>query len=175
MSGLFPQQPAMKAQPHANRGKAFEAQLGLQLERYRAQGWLVIRQYPAVLLENGGKSAKVIGKAPPDWILHKHGQFLAIDAKSHQGERWPLSEVADHLAAWFFATEQSGGIAGIVLNLNGAIWWLPWEELGPRWSRWKEGDCPRGLASLEEDALIEVGNRVAGCDFLAVVGGGHGR
>jgi len=171
--GLFPDHRPIRGQSQANRGKAFEQLLGWQLERYRKQGWLVIRQYPAVLLQDGGRSARVIGRAPPDWILHKNGLFLAIDAKSHQGDRWPLAEVADHQARWFDQAEASGGVAGVVLSLEGAVWWLPWEELGPRWRRWKEGDAPRGFASLDADSLPVVGERVQDCDFLAVVGGTH--
>lgn len=167
MNSLFPPLPSLPCS-QANRGKAFEQQLQWQLERYRRAGWLVIRQYPAVLLQEGGKSAKVIGKAPPDWLLCKNGQLYVIDAKSHQGERWPLSEVAPHQARWFDAAMQAGGQAGVVLSLEGAVWWLPWFNLGARWHRWNEGNCPRGLASLAVDALQEVGNRVAGCDFLAV-------
>jgi len=171
---LFPDQPPIRGQSHANRGRPFEQLLGLQLERYRRDGWLVIRQYPAVILQDGGRAARVIGKAPPDWVLHKNGLFLALDAKSYQGDRWPLSEVADHQAEWFGRTERSGGQAGVVLSLSGVVWWLPWSELGPRWERWREGNAPRGFASLDADSLPIVGERVKELDFLAVVGGARG-
>jgi penicillin-binding protein-related factor A (putative recombinase) len=172
---LFPRQPALKGQSQANRGRAFEKLIQLQLSRYQAAGWLVIRNYPAVLLQEGGKSARVIGKAPPDWLLVKNGDCILIDAKSHQGERWPLAEVAPHQAAWFDNAQQAGCIVGIVLQFQG-VWWLSWEELGPRWHRWEEGNCPRGLASLDGVELEAVGSRVEGVDFLSVaVGGRDGR
>jgi penicillin-binding protein-related factor A (putative recombinase) len=167
---LFPTPPPAAGQPHANRGKAFEQQLQLQLERYRRAGWLVIRQYPAVLLQEGGKSARVIGKAPPDWLLCKNGRLFVIDAKSHQGERWPLSEVAPHQARWFDETQAAGGQAGVVLNREGAVWWLPWCELGQWWHRHHRGEAGRGQASLGAAELAEVGDRCPGCDFLAVAG-----
>jgi penicillin-binding protein-related factor A (putative recombinase) len=159
-----------KSPNHANRGRPFEQLLGLQLERYRREGWLVIRQYPAVLLQDGGRTARVIGKAPPDWILYRNGLFLALDAKSYQGDRWPLSEVADHQAAWFDATERSGGVAGVVLVLAGVVWWVGWDELGPRWRRWREGKAGWGEASMGEVQLVEAGELVTGMDFLAVAG-----
>ena len=162
---LFPDQPPIRGQSHANRGKAFEAALELQLGRYKREGWLVVRQYPAVLPQGEGM-ARIVGKAAPDWMIYKAGLLVMVDAKSFQGERWPLSEVADHQAAWFDQAEVAGGAAGVVLHFEAQVWWMPWDVLGPWWHRWRNGGRP---ATLNRDQLMQVAKPCVGYDFLAVV------
>lgn len=180
---MFPAQPHTS---HANRGLPFEQALAWQLRRYEGDKWLVIRQQPRHQILGGrvaevierrdlptayrlidGLVAKIIGKGPPDWVLLRGPTSLLIDAKSSTADRWPLSEVADHQAAAFDAAAQAHVIAGVVAQIRGVVWWLPWHALGPLWHAWHEGKAKRGQASLGDVELETVGVRCEGFDFLA--------
>jgi len=172
---------------HANRGLPFEQALAWQLRRYEGDKWLVIRQQPRHQILGGrvaevierrdlptayrlidGLVAKIIGKGPPDWILMRGSTSLLIDAKSSVADRWPLSEVADHQAEAFDRATQAHVIAGVVAQIRGVVWWLPWSTLGPLWHRWAKGGAKRGEASLGDVELETYGVRCNGFDFLAM-------
>lgn len=155
----------------ANRGRAWEDQIEAQHALYRLRGWRMQRQYVRVLIQEGGRAAKVIGTAPPDWWFGKDGRWGEVDLKDWRGAgRWHLNQVAPHLAASFDLTLGAGGIAGIVLRYQGAGWWLPWGEVGPRWRAWSGtfGRAAAGSASLGPQELMEVGERFEGADWLPV-------
>jgi hypothetical protein len=181
---LFPTQPHSS---HANRGLPFEQALAWQLRRYEGDKWLVIRQQPRHQILKGrvaevierrdlptayrlidGLVAKIISKGPPDWILMRGPTSLLIDAKSSVADRWPLSEVADHQAEAFDRATQARVIAGVVAQIRGVVWWLPWSTLGPLWHRWAKGGAKRGQASLGDVELETYGVRCEGFDFLGV-------
>jgi len=181
---LFPTQPHTS---HANRGLPFEQALAWQLKRYEGDKWLVIRQQPRHQILKGrvaevierrdlptayrlidGLVAKIIGKGPPDWILMRGPTSLLIDAKSSVADRWPLSEVADHQAEAFDRATQAHVIAGVVAQIRGVVWWLPWSSIGPLWHRWAKGGAKRGEASLGDVELETYGVRCNGFDFLEV-------
>jgi len=172
---------------HANRGLPFEQALAWQLRRYEGDKWLVIRQQPRHQILKGrvaevierrdlptayrlidGLVAKIISKGPPDWILMRGPTSLLIDAKSSVADRWPLSEVADHQAEAFDRATQACVIAGVVAQIRGVVWWLPWSTLGPLWHRWAKGGAKRGQASLGDVELETYGVRCEGFDFLGV-------
>jgi len=157
------------------------------LKRYEGDKWLVIRQQPRHQILKGrvaevierrdlptayrlidGLVAKIIGKGPPDWILMRGPTSLLIDAKSSVADRWPLSEVADHQAEAFDRATQAHVIAGVVAQIRGVVWWLPWSSIGPLWHRWAKGGAKRGEASLGDVELETYGVRCNGFDFLEV-------
>lgn len=164
---LFPAVKPILPESHADRGKAWEAELDKQHRIYADQGWRVCRNYLPTVPVGDGKLARIVGHAGPDYYLYRGAVFLEVDAKSHKGSRWPLSEVADHLAADLDAALDAGAVAGIVLCLDGAGWWLPWGELRGRWRRWAGGGAARGDGSLGAAELAEVGERFEGADWLA--------
>ncbi len=170
---LFPATTPRLPVSHADRGKAWEAMLDAQHRRYAADRWIVWRQHPPpVITGEGGREARIIGPARPDYLLCRDGVTVIVDAKSHAGPRWPLSEVSDHLAADLDSAQRAGVVAGIVLELDDAGWWLPWTELAPRWHRWAlataRGETERGSASLSVADLQAVGEAVIGADWLPV-------
>lgn len=161
-----PQSPAS----HAHRGLPWERRLDDQHALYRRAGWYVRRQHVATVAQGGGL-AKIIGNAPPDYLLAKHGIWIVADAKSwSSGGRWPLEQIADHLARDLSEATEGGGVAGIILDYGGVGWWLPWCELRGRWERWAQtaGRAGGGAASLGEAELMEVGERFEGTDWLSV-------
>ena len=154
--------------PHADRGKAWEAELDAQHRLYRRAGWYVRRAHLPSVPTGDGKTARIIGRAAPDYYAARGATWIVFDAKSHDGPRWPLAEVSDHLARELDEALSSGAITGIVLALDGAGWWLPWAEVGARWHRWRRGEAERGGASLGAVELLQVGERIAGADWLTV-------
>jgi penicillin-binding protein-related factor A (putative recombinase) len=164
---LFPDLPAPPA-PAAHRGLAFERLVEGQVGGYRAQGWLCLRQYAPSVVVGDGSMAKVIGRAAPDWLLTRHGVVVVAELKSTETLRWSLADLADHQASWLDNAAGAGASAGVLLQLgDGAVWWLPWYELRPVWVRWRRGEAARGEASLDDAALLRLGERADG-DWLAV-------
>lgn len=113
------------------------------------------------------------GKGPVDYVgTLAGGRALAFDAKSTEGERWALSDLAEHQAKQLEATHIAGGAAFVVLLMQGRAWVLPWSELGPVYWRWAEGDAARGEASLTAEDCDEIGQafdpRLGGDGWLGV-------
>ena len=170
---LFPIAVPILPVSHADRGKAWEAQLDAQHRRYAADRWLVWRQHPpTVITGEGGREARIIGTARPDYRLSRDGVTVIVDAKSYAGPRWPLEQVSAHLAADLDEAMRAGAVVGIVLELDSAAWWLPWVELAPRWYAWAaasaRGETVRGSASLSALELQQIGEPVTGTDWIGV-------
>lgn len=156
--------------PHAGRGMGWEERLDEQHKIYKNQGWYVKKQYTRTIPQGDG-IAKIVGNAPPDYWLARAAVWIVADAKSWSSSpRWPLEQVAHHLAQDLTRAQAAGGVAGIILDYHGAGWWLPWAEVGPRWWRWHEGAgrAAAGAASLGVAELAEVGERFGGADWLSV-------
>lgn len=150
----------------ANRGRAWEATLTLQHDAYRRDRAAVIfRCHPQVTVESelrGGKFRGFFaGDGPPDFTgyLCDTGRAVCFDAKSAAGPRFELKNIKRHQARDLTAIGPLG-LAFIALRMGRAEWVLPWEQLGPLWWRWHDGDAAHGEASLSHDDCGRIGWRM---------------
>lgn len=176
---------------HANRGKGFEAEVGIYHVRYRVAGAYVQRN-PTPLKVIGADKAGVFKAvpdedAPPDYLIAHEGLVVLMDAKETVEERWQLKNLHPHQADAFTFWSNTGPThrAGIVLRVEGisrgCCWWVDWAELRPVYERWRIGGraCGRTLTRRAgaANARVRAGARERhdGSFFLLlVVGDGCG-
>lgn len=159
----------------ANRGKGFEAEVGIYHVRYRAAGAYVQRN-PTPLKVIGVDKAGVFKAvpdedAPPDYLIAHEGLVVLMDAKETVEERWQLKNLHPHQAEAFTFWSNTGPKhrAGIVLRVEGisrgCCWWVDWAELRPVYERWRAGDAKRGEASLDAEWLAAHAPQRPGADW----------
>lgn len=147
------------------RGAAWERELAAQHDAYRRDRRAALWQTAPRRDRHGTYTAR----GPVDFLgVLADGRCAAIDAKEHAGKRWPLSALPDHQAADLEAVHLAGGVAGVVLRLDGVAWWVPWVTLRLPWRAWRVGEVARGGGSVDVAWLTECGARVSGSDWLAV-------
>lgn len=130
-----------------NSGKAWEAQLDVLHQRYRAHRLGVIHKtHPPTKLIN--RRLVYVAKGPPDFIGNALGRPVAFDAKDCQNSRWQFSGLKRHQALDLEANQVNGGVSFIALRLAGEPWVVPWTWLGPRW--WGDGKRSLVAADLDE-------------------------
>ena len=91
---LFETLKPILPESHADRGKAWEAELDRQHRIYAERGWYIRRAYLPSVPIGDGDTARIIGRAAPDYYAARGGVWIVFDAKSHEGARWPLAEVS---------------------------------------------------------------------------------
>ena len=150
---------------HANRGKAWEAQLNHQHSKYRKAGRGAIWQtFPP-------RNARgvYLAKSPPDFMgVLSDGRAVCFDAKDHRGKRFPFNKIKDHQAQDLQAVHDSGGVAFIALRLDGRRWWISWLAIGLAWWDWREKRSKR--ASVDVAWLDEYALEFEGADWLGALG-----
>lgn len=114
-----------------------------------------------------------VGKGPPDLVvLLSSGLAILADAKQTGAGEWAFSELkqhqADRLGAWHCPDQNM--IAGVLLSMQGAAWWLPWDTLGPLWTAWASVKRAKaGGASLTPERCAEIGRRVVVGDVVGAM------
>lgn len=121
--------------------------------------------------KNGVFPAIYVSEGPPDYTVMCRGECYVLDAKEHEGDRWPLSKLPDHQAARFTRHMAQGGWAGVLLRTDAGTWVLPWRRgpdggLRPAWERWRAGRAGRGQASLSAADCDAIGIRLRSADWL---------
>ena len=159
---------------HANRGAVAESAIEAVHRGYTACGHYVQRNPTAWRIIGKTKAGQMLAvpgsESPPDWIVVAEGVAFLLDVKSTIGPRWSLADLPEHQAAAFDRWQGQGPTfrAGVVLSLNhhGALAWLPWSWLGPRWWSWyaQSQRAAPGTASI---SVGEIGaHRLRSWDWL---------
>ena len=105
----------------------------------------------------------------PDFHGHINGAFFAFDAKRTEKDRWPLRDLSPEQAEHFVLARLPDRV-GVMLDLCGEVWWLPWSGLCSRWQTWNAGSSARGEASLTANDCNYIGRRVQGMRWWEVIG-----
>lgn len=163
---------------HANRGDPFQQLLDLVHAGYMRQGRALVTRNPPpmkILRAIKGKPGQFVccfeSEGPPDYSAQSGPYAFLFDAKDCADTRWPFDHLPAHQAHRFDAHEAQDphAVAGVVLRMSGAVWWLPWVAVGPLW--WehagKVGRAARGTASLSVADCDRVGRRAVGADWLS--------
>lgn len=182
--GLAPptrSEKAVRAGRAANRhGHGFEGALDGLHAAYNAaeRAWIVKVPAPYKVLgkpTKGRFTASWEGEGPPDYAGAVAGRLVAFDAKQTAADRWGFEALAPHQAQHFDRATKQGAYAFVLLWIEGAVWVLPWEVLGPRWWAWRNTRAAKalratpGTASLSAADIAEIGHRCQGYDWLPVV------
>ena len=150
--------------PRRRSAGARSLRLGKEWEREIAAGFTLLeasglpvcwRQNPKQTAmrrnEHTGELELIItGKGPPDFTVRFDGAQYELEAKHTMAEndRWSLSALEDHQAIQLDRWMRNDCICGVLLNIRGRHFAIPWVTLGPLWWRWHQGDAPHGGASL---------------------------
>ena len=117
----------------ANLGKAWEACLRVQHDRYRRDRLAVVFQTPPPVkvlsdVRGGRFQACFDGAGPPDFagVLCGTGRAVVFDAKHTSQAKFPLSMIKRHQAMDLTAVGPLG-YAFIALRMGRAAWVLPWD------------------------------------------------
>lgn len=187
-----PQRAAPAAEPpayhpeQAHHGQDWEALLEAHHARYRAEGSaVVLRTCPPFRIVRAVKErgrSLLVGfheQGPQDYEAVLPWGALALEAKRHQGARWPFADLPEHQALHLDAFEalrtargaRSWGLLLVHLPEVPGAWAVPWARLGPRWWAWYRAHrlvrgtrAADGSASLSAADLDALGVRWAPAD-----------
>lgn len=157
-------------------GHGFERALDGLHNLYKEAGRAWVIKVPAPYTVRGrpidGRFTGVFeGEGPPDYAGAVAGRMVVFDAKQTAADRWRFEALATHQAEHFDRATKQGAFAFVLLWIEGAVWVLPWSQLGPRWWSWcaQASRAAKGTASLTAADLAAIGHRCAGYDWLPVV------
>ena len=146
---------------YANRGRRLEDLIDIANKQYHNLGLARIDKVATPIRILNIKGNRVSGfleqKSTVDYIGTANGRIVVFDAKQTKGNRFPLSNVAEHQMDYMGEIDKLGGIAFIIVEFTdiNKIYRLEYERLKDYWGIWQNNKGKRGYASipLEEFSL----------------------
>jgi recombination protein U len=157
----------------ANKGQQFETRINRIHRHYQSNklAW-TWHTYPPFLIErrmkNGRFNGRLMGEAPPDYLVFSQCRFFMIEAKSCSTKnRFPLANIARHQRRQLENVTYFGGMGLMFIRseMRDAQWLVDWRDLELCWSEWRKHELrrdlagevmPRGVASVPFDDLAEM-------------------
>lgn len=153
-----------------DRGEAFETDL---LTAYRPDHVYLQRTSPPWRYVRKGRTLAVVvvEEGVPDFHGAIDGRAVVLDAKATGDARWELRNIDADLATHLDTAHARGVVAGILLrwDASGAVYWLPWQALGPLWHGWRRGIARHGEASITPRDAAQLGREVRGMRWWEAV------
>lgn len=165
-------------------GTEWETLLAQAAENYRLQGRANIRRVGAPFRPTrkptktryGFEFHGVFeGEGPCDLVGHIGSQPFEADAKrTGLSTRWPFDMLKPHQAKSLDLVAAFSGHAGLLVQVDGRGFWLPWALIRERWWAWHDvqeagGKAKRGQGSISLEDCERLGVEFYGGDFLPAV------
>tara|TARA_Y100001973_G_scaffold89497_1_gene135901 strand:- start:106 stop:624 length:519 start_codon:yes stop_codon:yes gene_type:complete len=170
----------MSGQKH---GQVFETAINRQHREYSRAGraWCWHTMPPFILqqrLKGGRFVGRLMGEAPPDYLVVADGRLYMIEAKSFKGPRFPWANVKPHQARALAAIDAHASGWLLIRSVQfGEVAAIRWDRIAPDWDEWRSHKAtnqraPVGSASIAWGELrgrASVVLKWPNCDYLAVL------
>lgn len=174
----------MNAYARGNRGQDWETAINRQHRVYSETGhaWTWHTYPPFLIHRRTGKGGefhgRLMGEAPPDYLVFARGWLLMAEAKTIRSLRLPWSAVKDHQArqlSQMDTIERGASILLVRCVPEGEAVAVMWTDVSDAWSQWRAyraaARAPRGSASMAWPDLCDraVWHGRCGADYLGAV------
>ena len=169
----------MSGQKH---GQEFETAINRQNRSYVRDGraWCWHTFPPFILqqrLKGGRFIGRLMGEAPPDYLVFAAGQFFMIEAKSFKSARFSWANIHPHQARALSTLDEFDGAVAVLAIRSAAIGevaFLRWSAVAEDWAQWRahkisDTRAPSGAGSMawgDLRARAVVVLRWPDCDYL---------
>lgn len=129
MAAIYPERKKGKARGgSAVAGRGLEGAIEAQAEADRAAGRCDLWRVPSPPGVGADARASVV-----DFFgVLEGGKAVAIEAKEGAGASFQVERLAPQQAEVLRGVAERGGLAGVVIELRGRRWWVPWASIAPR-------------------------------------------
>lgn len=135
-------------------GRGLEGAIEGQAERDRVDGRCTLWRVPSPPATGADARCAVVDF----WGVLPGGRAVAIEAKEGGGVSFEVARLEEAQAEVLRAVDAMGGVAGLVVELRGRRWWVPWASVAPRVG---------GGGYLGVDWMGAHGVEIVGADWLA--------
>lgn len=109
-------------------GRGLEGAIEAQAQADRAAGRCWLWRVPSPPAKGADASARVV-----DFMgVLPGGRAVAVEAKEGSDASMEIARLGDQQAEVLREVAEAGGLAGVVVELRGRRWWVPWASIAPR-------------------------------------------
>ena len=138
-------------------GRGLEGAIEARAVEDAAAGRCWLWRVPSPPERGADASARVV-----DFVgLLPGGRMVAIEAKEGSGASFQIDRLGEKQAEVLARTHAAGGLAGLVIEVRGRRWWVPWAQIAPRVG---------GGGYVGPEWLGAHGVEVSGADWLSAAG-----
>ena len=139
-------------------GRGLEGAIEAQAVADAAAGRCWLWRVPSPPERGADASARVV-----DFFgLLPGGRAVAVEAKEGSAEAsFKVDRLGEKQASVLAEVDRAGGLAGLVIEVRGRRWWVPWAQIAPRVG---------GGGYVGPDWLGQHGVEVVGADWLTAAG-----
>lgn len=129
IAAIYPERKKAKARGgSAVAGRGLEGAIEAQAEADRAAGRCDLWRVPSPPGTGADARASVV-----DFFgVLEGGKAVAIEAKEGAAASFEVARLAPQQAEVLRGVAERGGLAGVVIELRGRRWWVPWASIAPR-------------------------------------------
>lgn len=129
IAAIYPERRKAKARGgSAIAGRGLEGAIEAQAEADRAAGRCELWRVPSPPGTGADARASVV-----DFFgVLEGGKAVAIEAKEGATASFEVARLAPQQAEVLRGVAERGGLAGVVIELRGRRWWVPWASIAPR-------------------------------------------
>jgi len=158
MAELYPPRRAPQARGgSAVAGRGLEGAIEAQAVADAAAGRCWLWRVPSPPERGADASARVV-----DFVgVLPGGRMVAVEVKEGSDAHFKLWRLEAQQADILREVDAAGGLAGLVIEVRGRRWWVPWAEVAP---------LATGVGTLGVGWLDAHGVEVVGADWLTAAG-----
>ena len=152
-----PKKAAVSRGGSAVAGRGLEGAIEAQAIEDAAAGRCWLWRVPSPPERGADASARVV-----DFVgVLPGGRCVAIEVKEGSGASFQVDRLGPKQAEVLAEVDRAGGLAGLVIEVRGRRWWVPWAQIAPRVG---------GGGYVGPEWLGAHGVEVVGADWLSAAG-----